>query len=1223
MKLQRFSLPAAARLVGALGLIPELQANTIRIEILTHLVVTCCRGSAMPKFKDLSEWVRLMASSTAAHLEDPVEDQFIGCANSRYGSFRIFQGNFSDGAFLVERLLDFYGKKPDAPTFQETIDRVIAILKIADALAEKAGLQRYDEGSGNHAQRLIIPSRKVLESRIKSIIFTHQDLKELGAPEALLDDFILSKPLLTNINLETLWASTLERHPLLRVEKGILVIEPSTLSRTVVRYMVERLKFIAGFADIFYRAESADVFVNDVASRLGINPIEFTPPEAEEGTPHLMPCFGLFDVGMPVVMLTYTPSIQGAINNFSGVDTFSKVEQEKFQNYIQSCANKLEKLPHFNGGMVLICIAGYGRSCELKWNHWSPKWRVYSATLRDWMALTGAGCTAVQLWKLGKHKDHCESLGVELVNPAGLLNLFSFWRNSEFRLVPKQLDIQEIRKIIYIDCAHSQLIRVLEAQKLDEHCIERPGSDSFSRIVRQNSRTFFLEDNHAPIYGAINEAQERLVGCTKRGCAVWWVVAEYRPDRPELRDLLYQLWDCVLQWTDHLVAVVEREWPEIRRRDIEVHLVLPNFEQWSYGDANTLPSEPEEISIKTDQQKSRITLTIPEGFLLQFNAPKNIAEQKIVASIFRGAAHLSGRRDSEEAISCMTHEVVRNDDTRYFHVVEMHEIEHFYKAEHKPHPLFVADEDTNLATLGLADLVGRPAEGNQIIGQESCRTFLQKIVEKVWERLEKRLERFDRTYLVQACFRAIDEISRDQTVWHMTTRSVFALHNDHDNTREVLRNRRSQQSIAHLANRILIETAQYACLDDAKEAFFRADHALLLSEVKLLIELAHHRDAIAFGVMKPEITIYPNGEIDVDNSFYNETFFKYLSHRSDNDSNKAAKAYEQYFEAPEVFSDDQSKAIDCRISKLNAAFEPEFGVSIEKILKIMDVFRDFAIKSGVPCRLVKEREMLKILQEGCEFSTSEAEAFLVRLTLPIRPAWDENLPPNCKKEDVYPWRFRRHLSLLARPLVQVAISPRTWVISAPFIEKSLSYLLGNIESANFPERFFSSANMRSYLGHEVNRRGHDFAERIRNIFNDHGLESRFEIEMTEIGASKSLGLGDIDVLAWNPSTGRVFAAECKRLLPALTIREVLQRLEDFRGNKKVKDSLGRHLRRVDWIRQHLNSLSRITDIPTESIQLTPLLVTSEIVPMQFFKEMEFPTEQVIPADDLSQYINQR
>src|SRR5256885_1210506 len=115
-KLRRFSFSDAAQLVAGLSLCPEFHANTIRIEVLQHLVAISCVGRARPNREDLAEWLRKqMAESPVARMEDPIEDVFVGCINSAFGSFRILVGVFGDGDFWMERLLAFLAEKRDFP----------------------------------------------------------------------------------------------------------------------------------------------------------------------------------------------------------------------------------------------------------------------------------------------------------------------------------------------------------------------------------------------------------------------------------------------------------------------------------------------------------------------------------------------------------------------------------------------------------------------------------------------------------------------------------------------------------------------------------------------------------------------------------------------------------------------------------------------------------------------------------------------------------------------------------------------------------------------------------------------------------------------------------------------------------------------------------------------------------------------------------------------------
>ncbi len=228
-KLRRFSFPHAAQFVGALGLLPELHENTIQVEILAHLIAVCCEGDVRPEPSSVVEWIgKLMADSPLAQMEDPAEDVFIGCVNSNFGSFRIFQGVFGDGAFLVERLLIFYAEKHTFPTFQETIESVLALLQLSDALADRAGLSRICAGGGNAARRIQLPRRRELEPRVQSVVFSDEDLCSLGINKAALTEFFFRDEHRTKLRQEVMWGSSLERRSLLEIATGLVVIEPST-----------------------------------------------------------------------------------------------------------------------------------------------------------------------------------------------------------------------------------------------------------------------------------------------------------------------------------------------------------------------------------------------------------------------------------------------------------------------------------------------------------------------------------------------------------------------------------------------------------------------------------------------------------------------------------------------------------------------------------------------------------------------------------------------------------------------------------------------------------------------------------------------------------------------------------------------------------------------------------------------------------------------------------
>lgn len=1224
-KLRRFDFPQAARLVAGLSLHPQFHANTIRIEVLEHLIAVSCQKRAEASLNDLIHWLEKdMAESKVAHLEDPVEDVFIGCINSTFGSYRIFSGVFPDGDFWVERLLSFLADKQELPSFQTAVKDVLPLLKLSEALVERVRLVRYSPGGGNAMGKILVPRRwRELAPQVEALRFSDADLALLGLNRGELREFILTNEHRVRLPSEDLWNSSLDRMPLIEEVDGISVIIPSRMTSAAARFLVERIAAsgMGGWADMFYQTETASTFVNDVGSRLDINALEFKAPAWPAELPPMFPYFGVFDVGKPVIMLTYCTPLSASAANFGGLDRLTDDQVERLTSYLRQCATEFEKLPGFSGGLVLFNLASIGRSIAFGLDEWSPHWRTYTATLPEWLIMTlGNECTAMRLWKLGDHQAATRQYNIKILNLAGLLNLFAFWKDNGFRLVTQKMDVRSLTHV-NLGCDFATTLRVDTKQRYDVHCVRSHDNSRWVLLMRHNAKSFFIEDEVARLFADYEAVKDRrLVGCVEQGIDRWWVIVPPPQTTPEIRDLIYQLWDCLMGWIGRLAPVVKREWPSVPQI-VEIQLELPDLANWRLHQRRDDQVAPAELSTSSDLNHARVILTMPEGFLRHFNTPKNVAEQRIVSTLLDGIATLAQVTLVEDHRATLTKEITRNEDARYFHVVETQELEQILAVPGRPKPLFLAEEDLTLGRLGLADLVGCPSNSDVVAGLSVCRDFLKDTVAKIWERAEMRLKPFDRVAVLAKCFQALDELARDEEHWTMTARSQLALHDDTSNVHEVLDNRRSQCAKAAVGNRILIETAQYACSTGQGRDFTEADHLTVLADLILLLELAHHRDAIAYGFMEPCLKIMPNGELGVEEKFYIEVLSKYLSKRSRDTNERAAAHYDSYFSAPNI-SDEESDRTERAISDFDKVFVAEFGFSVHQLFDARDELKAMAWKTRKTGGLMDEAQFHAFLQH-CKFSDHEAKAFLERFSLPIRTAWDANLPPRCQKFDVYPWRFRRQLSLLTRPLVQTSVAPRVWFVSVPMFEKSVTYWLGNLERAYFPKDFFQSSEMQSYIGTVVNKRGHEFTRRVGEVFSTNGYVTRLEVEMTGLGASKKDGLGDVDVLAWNDASGRVFVIECKRLLMATTVREVVQRLEDFQGNKEEKDSLGRHLRRIDWITKHSDEVAKLIGIPSSNIKLIPLLVTSDTVPMQFYDAMKFPTAQVIPYDDLAKYLSEQ
>jgi hypothetical protein len=153
-----------------------------------------------------------------------------------------------------------------------------------------------------------------------------------------------------------------------------------------------------------------------------------------------------------------------------------------------------------------------------------------------------------------------------------------------------------------------------------------------------------------------------------------------------------------------------------------------------------------------------------------------------------------------------------------------------------------------------------------------------------------------------------------------------------------------------------------------------------------------------------------------------------------------------------------------------------------------------------------------------------------------------------------------------------------------------------------PDQQARSGQMRSWLGKANNvqrsRFNHTVADRMKEL----GWQAEAEVTITKIlGRPLDRNYGDVDVLAWSTTSGRVLAIECKDLHFLKTIGEVAEQISDFRGVVRSDgrpDHLRKHLNRIDVLQAHREIVAKALKLK-QSPQIEGHLVFKNPVPMKF------------------------
>lgn len=307
--------------------------------------------------------------------------------------------------------------------------------------------------------------------------------------------------------------------------------------------------------------------------------------------------------------------------------------------------------------------------------------------------------------------------------------------------------------------------------------------------------------------------------------------------------------------------------------------------------------------------------------------------------------------------------------------------------------------------------------------------------------------------------------------------------------------------------------------------------------------------------------------------------------------------------------------------EFDTAFEAEYGVTPSGMADFVSRMGELALEAGNGRITLPRSRLIEEMAAAAGVSAQAAEASVSNWSLIPRSRWDEDKPAGANKKDWYPWRFARRLSLLSRPIVQLSSGENPQCVVSPVVaEHGLEYAL-RAYNARLPDAYFRTKEMRSWVGGAINRLGHGFNRRVAARLVELGLEAEPEFLMTRLGgAAKD---GDVDVLAWDRTSGQVYAIECKRLLADKTVGEIAERLVEFARDQLEKSGkrgpAKKPLDRIATLRGRLGSVATATGIATDRLQLRSCLVTSALVPMQFQRSVATYFDIVANYDSLASH----
>ncbi|MFZ2240797.1 MAG: hypothetical protein WAV90_14895 [Gordonia amarae] len=527
-------------------------------------------------------------------------------------------------------------------------------------------------------------------------------------------------------------------------------------------------------------------------------------------------------------------------------------------------------------------------------------------------------------------------------------------------------------------------------------------------------------------------------------------------------------------------------------------------------------------------------------------------------------------------------------------------------AQRLPRPLLSHGQVAAQLLDDIGEWLRSPSGGRlpiEVVPPDNRVQTLNKAVSYLFERLEVTIAEYDRVQLVDVLIAQNEALLHAAKVNATMLRSRLACFGEKSDSAGELVQHRSANSRASRANRFLIEYTA-AQPPNGDHSIENLDYYRLLAIADEIIQRATTSDFLNHNLADFEVSILKSGRLGVD---MDAPVVRAMNTYAGQAGRRTLKETQEDFPLGNSGEHD----IISLLTESDPAMRAEFGFTLTELRDVCSGLLDLGIADQVT-RIDRDEAIHTISVSG-RIPAEVVISILEHITLTSRSSFLDI------KQDAYPWRFGRDMSYIRRPLI---LEGSNLVFGFRSVQRLPSFWADSILSARLQSRA-QSTEMKKYISITRGKITDSFARAVAARIERFGMEPRLsvrKIETRRIVDSAGQDLGDIDILAAHKPSRTILALEAKDFEVARTPAEISYELDKlFKGKPGKKSTAELHLRRVDWLREHLNSVVRglgedprdgnwkvVGIIVTSDPLVTPLMASSPL-PVIAFQDLDIDT----------------
>ena len=1194
--------------IGALQLIPENASRTIRLEALAHVTAESSNWVRDKPLISRSRLTRLCNTSLlageVASAEDPSDNCFVEDFLFYGGAYLVCSGTTDQAAYTLARLTEavFQQTKWSHPTHQQNAhDATRAMLAVSDAVARRARLTRNLQPDTSSRSDVEVPFAKHLNFLKSAVTFKLSDLREIlqahHLEPAALEPFIASGPYGSELSPSPHEEGWLTRKPLVQVDSETFVLAVPGLILPAIRHFLIRSTQAAGDTTQLSTCY-CDAVWNNVRRNLDMAQWaekSLVIPEIGLEENHSASFF-MFDTDKLAYVQVITDDLRDydslVFGQWSGQDTMDQMltaaqAAEIFGYGLSSPPNEIFHV-------LLFDSPGRFTVMGLPNNHGlHSRIVLLAASDLESITLLEQG-NPLALWQYAGASERARE--TSKVFAIGQLAEYDLYRRNHSYYFS---DDAKPNAIIAEPGGAGSIRREIQ-RKRDWHGVSDFDYTGIVEVTRVE------DDPGIPIYTSPDYRGKRVCFLVELGVGPLWISSPTNL-ATELRPPYFQVVETLAYWLWQSSGMLEPLLKATQIWPLRVQVILKDVDHWvelaQEVIGNSSSGEP---VAQYRLEDGTVELTVTQTFLRASYAHDNSGERELLKVVLTAFNSLAAQHDQEASwtesqIDEFIQEVAPLGLKKKLLVLDS-SLNPQVDPQDLPPLRKIQDQDDDglLDELGLY-LTQIKVLPNGPIADDSRTTVLKDVVSFFFSKLQQEIQSLSHETLLDWLIAHNEAIVREVAYRRLTTPTKLECYGRQEEFMDSLQAETPRLNSTILASRFLIEYVA-AQPPDGIRAISLSAYDNLLAIASQIINWATESDLIRYEIADVKLSILPSGRLGGDREDYLEKRDLYLASYLSSDVEKAIVSFPSSWRQRE--GDESDLSPDS--TSINQAFNDEFGFSFTELTTFLGELMNIGLGHATPVKKRRRGDLLTIMSASLDWDDERTSKALDLFS--IAPRHDFLVPPPpFVKEEVYPWRFNRQLSLMRRPVVVTGPGDGDMVLwGNRQIDASAHNLLNTFWTGRLRAE---GQEMKAIISRIRKTVTDEFAHNVALAFtglSELAVRERFRKVKKKIIGHPHSNLGDVDILVANPDRRRLLLVEAKDLGVGRTPFELSNELRQLvLGSRHEPSMIERHRRRHEWIQDNLEDVLATVGIMLEGDwQVEAIIVVDEDLMTPYLRETQ-------------------